>query len=173
MNKECINFTFDPRGMLLSVQTVFIFVRAEVACAFHERTSGFEPSSETTVLRDLKLDAVPSFYLFILIGTWMPLALFVIISVFSALISTLYLVQVLSSLLTRPSGFWSSSARALVSSTNRRLVMSLPPMITFPLCSSRALYSIRSRKKLKTVGDRKRHCYTPSVVLNASLQVLF
>ena len=48
MAKEHISFTFDPRAMLLSLQMGFTFVKAAVAWAILERTSGLEPSSETT-----------------------------------------------------------------------------------------------------------------------------
>ena len=51
MTRERISFTFDPRDMLLSLQMGFSFVRAAVACAILERTSGLEPSSETTAPR--------------------------------------------------------------------------------------------------------------------------
>ena len=105
---------------------------------------------------------------FTFISLWMPLALFVISLVFSALISILYLLQVLSRLSTRASSSYSSSARASMSSANRRLVMLLPPMLTFPSCSSRASDMIRSRKMLKRVGDRRHPCLTPTVVLNHS-----
>ena len=88
--------------------------------------------------RYLKLVTVPSFCPFTFISLWMPLALFVISLVFSPLISILYLVQVLSRLSTRASSSRSSSARASMSSANRRLVIFLPPMLTFPSCSSRA-----------------------------------
>ena len=54
-------YTFDPRDMLLSLKIGFSFVRAAVACAILERISGFEPSSETTAPRYLKLVTVPSF----------------------------------------------------------------------------------------------------------------
>ena len=67
---------------------------------------------------------VPNFCPFTFISLWMPLALFVISLVFSALISILYLVQVLSRLSTRVSSFCTSSARASMSSANRRLVIS-------------------------------------------------
>ena len=46
----------------------------------------------------------------------------------------------------------SSSARAPMSSANRRLVVFLPPMLTFPSCSL--------RKTLKRVGERRHHCLT-------------
>ena len=80
MTRERISFTFDPRDMLLSLQMGFSFVRAAVACAILERTSGLEPSSETTAPRYLKLVTVPSFCPFTLNSFWMPLALFVISS---------------------------------------------------------------------------------------------
>ena len=49
MTRERISFTFDPRDMLLSLQMGFSFVRAAVTCSILERTSGLEPSYETTV----------------------------------------------------------------------------------------------------------------------------
>ena len=121
-----------------------------------------EPSSETTAPRYLKLVTVPNFCHFTFISLWMPLALFVISLVFSALISILYLVQVLSRLSTRASSSYSSSARASMSSSNRRLVIFRPPMLTFPSCSSRASDMICSRKMLKRVGDRRHPCLTPT-----------
>ena len=168
MTREHISFTFDPRDMLLSLQMGFSFVRAAVACAILERTSGLEPSSETTAPRYLKLVTVPNFCPFIFISLWMPLALFVISLVFSALISILYLVQVLSILSTRASSSCSSSARASMSS-----VIFLPPMLTFPSCSSRASDMIRSRNMLKRVGDRRHLCLTPTVVLSHSPMLPF
>ena len=124
MTRKGISFTFDLRAMLLSPHTGFSFVRAAVTCEI----SGFEPSSETIDPRYLKLVTVQSFCPLTLISLWMPLALFVISFVFSALISILYRVQVLSRLLTIASSSYSSSARASMLSANRRLVMVLPPM---------------------------------------------
>ena len=69
-------------------------------------------ASETTAQMYLKLVTVPTFYSFNFISLWMPLALFVASLVFSALISILSLVQVLSILSTRASCSCSSSARA-------------------------------------------------------------
>ena len=60
-----------------------------------------------------------------------------------------------------------------MSSANRRLVTFLPPMLTFPSCSSRASDMIRSRKMLKRVGDRSHACLTPHVVLNHSPMLPF
>ena len=78
MTTERISFTCDSRDMLLSLQMGFSFVRAVVACAILERTSGLEPSSETTAPRYLKLVTVPNFCPFTIISIWKPLALFVI-----------------------------------------------------------------------------------------------
>ena len=55
MTREPISFTFDPRDMFLLLQIGFSFVKAAVACAILDRTSGLKPSSETTVLRYSKL----------------------------------------------------------------------------------------------------------------------
>ena len=168
MSRERISFTFDPRDMLLSLQIGFSFVRAAVACSSLERTSGLEPSSKTTAPRYLKLVTVPSSIPFTFISFWMSLALFFISLVFSALMSILYRVQVLSRLTTRASSSCSSSARASMSSANRRLVIFLSPMLNFPSCSSRASEMIHSRKLLKKVGDRRHPCLTPTDVLNYS-----
>ena len=93
--------------------------------------------------------------------------------IFSALISILYFVQVLLRLSTRASSSCSSSARAFMSSANRRLVIFLPPMLTFPSCSSRASDMVRFRKMLKRVGDRRHPCLTPTVILNHSPMLPF
>ena len=126
--------SFFPRGVLDEILNLiesvsgdfpsysFIFVKAAVAYAILERTSGLEPSSETTAPRYLKLIAVPNCCPFTFISLWMPLALFVISLVFSALISILYFELVFSRLSTRASSSCSSSARASMSSANRRLV---------------------------------------------------
>ena len=173
MTRECISFTFDPRDILLSLQMGFSFVKAAVACAILERTPGVDPSSETTVPRYFKLVTVPRFCSFTFTSLWMPLALFVINLVVSALISILYLVHVLSRLSTRASRSCSSSARVAMSSANCRLGIFLPPRLTFPSCSSRALDMSRSRKMLKRVGDRRHPCLTSTVVLNHSPMLPF
>ena len=43
MTRERISFIFDPRHMLLSLQTGFGFVRAAVASSIVERISGLVP----------------------------------------------------------------------------------------------------------------------------------
>ena len=94
MTRECISFTFDPRDMMLYLHIGFSFVRAAVACAILERTSGFERSSQMIAPRYLKFVTVQNLSDLILISFWIPLALFVISIVFSALISISYRVQV-------------------------------------------------------------------------------
>ena len=70
MTREHISFAFDPRDMLLSLQMGISFVRAAVACSILERTSGLEPSSETTAPRYLKLVTVPNFCPYTFISLW-------------------------------------------------------------------------------------------------------
>ena len=135
----------------------FSFVRAAVACAILERTSGLEPSSETTAPRYLMLVTVPIFCPVTFITLLMPLVLFVISLVFSALIPILYLVQVLSRLSTRASSFSCSSVRAIY--------IIGKPQIGY---ISRASDMVRWRKMLKRVGDRSQPCLIPTVVLNHS-----
>ena len=110
MTRDCFSFIFNLRDILLSLQMNLSFQRAAVACAITERSS--EPLSKTTTPKYLELITVLSFCPFTFISLWMPLALFVIRLVFSALMSTLYLVQVLSRLSTRVPSSCSSSARA-------------------------------------------------------------
>ena len=55
MTRETVGFTLDLRDMLLSFVTDCSFVRAAVACVILEKTSGIEPSCETTALRYLDL----------------------------------------------------------------------------------------------------------------------
>ena len=66
-----------------------------------------------------------------------------------------------------------TSAKDYMSSANHRLVIFLPPMLTFPLCSSRTSGMICLRKMLKRVGEQKHHCLTSIVVLNHSPRFCF
>ena len=146
--------------MFISVRIGFSFVRAAVACAILERTSGFELSFETMAPRSL-------FQASTLISVWMPLALLLLVSSFQH-IFILYPVQVLSRPITKTSRSCSSSARASILLANRRLVMVLPPMLTFLSRSYRASDTILSRKMLKSVRERRHLCLTPTVVLHHS-----
>ena len=71
--------------ILLSIQTGFSLVNAAVVYAILESISGLEPSSVITESRYLKLVTVSSFCPFTWMSVLMPLVLFVISLVFSAL----------------------------------------------------------------------------------------
>ena len=86
VTRECISRILELREILLSFQTGFSLVSAAVVCAILESIFGLEPSSVITEPRYLKLVTVSSFCPFTLIFVLMPLALFVISLVFSALI---------------------------------------------------------------------------------------
>ena len=89
MTRECISSILEVREMLLLFQTGFSLVNAAVICAILESISGFEASFDTTEPRYLKLVTVSSFCPFNLNSVLMPLVLFVISLVFSALILSL------------------------------------------------------------------------------------
>ena len=118
MTRELINFTFNPRDMLLSLQYWLQLCQSCSGLFNSWENVRFMPSSETIAPRYLKHVTVPSFSLLTMISLWMPLALLVISLVFSALFAILYLVQVLSRLLTRAFSSCSSSARASMSSAD-------------------------------------------------------
>ena len=152
MTRELIRFIFDPRDVLLSLQIGFRFVRAAVACAIFGRISDLELSSQNT-------SKVPeACYSSQLLPFYTDLTLDVICAVcnqFVGLLGTDFhpiSCAVLSRLSTRASSSCSSSARASMLSANRRLVIFLPPMLTFPSCSSRAIDMIRSRKIIEEGG---------------------
>ena len=87
VTRERISRILDLREILLSIQIGFSLVNAAVACAVLDSISGLEPSSVIVQPRYLKLVTVSSFCPFTLISVLMPLVLFVISLVFSALIS--------------------------------------------------------------------------------------
>ena len=87
VTKECISRILELREILLSIQIGFSLVNAAVVCAILENISGLEPSSVIPDPKYLKLVTVSSFCPFTLISVLMPLLLFVISLVFSALIS--------------------------------------------------------------------------------------
>ena len=85
--RERTSRILELRETLLSSQTGFSLVNAAVVCAIPESISGLEPSSVIIEPSYLKLVTVSSFCPFTLISVLMPLVLFVISLVFSALIS--------------------------------------------------------------------------------------
>ena len=105
--RKRIRRILELREMLLSFRTCFNLVNAAVVCAVLWYISDFESSSVITEPRYLKLVTVSSFCPFTLISVLMPLVLFVISLVFSALISMLLAVKALSR---RSTHFVSSSS---------------------------------------------------------------
>ena len=146
--------------MLLSLHIGFSFIRAAVTCAILERISGFETSFKT-LLRAL--------YTLTLISLLMPLVLFVISLVYSEHIAILYLVQVLQRLSTRASSSCSSSARGSMSSSNRRLVIVLPPILSFNYVIPEHHTQSFGEKILKRMGERRHSHLTPTIAVNHSL----
>ena len=88
VTRERIGRILELREMLLSFQTDFYLVYAAVVCAIQESITGLESLSDTAEPRYLKLVTVSSLCPFTLISLLMPVVLFVISLVFSALIST-------------------------------------------------------------------------------------
>ena len=86
VTRECISLILELREILLSFQTGFNLVNVAVVCAILESISGLVPSSVVTEASYLMLVTVSSFCPFTLISVFMPLVLFVISLVFSALI---------------------------------------------------------------------------------------
>ena len=87
VTRERISRILEMKEILQSFQTGFNLVNAAVVCVILESISGLEPSSVITEPRSLKLVNVSSFCPFTLLSVLMPLVLFVISLVFSALIS--------------------------------------------------------------------------------------
>ena len=123
ITRERTSFTFDPIDMLLSLQMGFSFVRAAVACAIIERTSGLEPSSETTTPRYLEL--LLPFYLYLSRD-----AIGAVCHHFGLLRTDLHLIP--CAVFFEIYSFCFFSAKASMSLAKRRLVIFLPPMLTFP-----------------------------------------
>ena len=86
MTKERISRILELTEILLSFQTGFNLVNAAVVCAILER-AGLEPSLVITEPSYMKLATISSFCPFTLFSVVIPLVLFVISLVFSALIS--------------------------------------------------------------------------------------
>ena len=96
MARERISLILELMAMFLSFQMTSSLVTAAVVWAILESTSGLYPSSDTIVPIYLKLRTVSSFLLSMVMSVLMPLVLFVIIWVFSALICMPYAVEVSS-----------------------------------------------------------------------------
>ena len=166
-----INYTYltlEASEMFLSLHMIFSLERAAVVLAILERISGLDPSLEMIAPRHLKFSTSSCLWPFILIPLWKPFGLFVITFVLSGPISILYLLMVVSRWSTRTPASSSSSAFTTMSSAKQTLVIRRPPMLTLPSWSSSASQMILSRKMLKSVGESRHPCRTPTVVLNHS-----
>ena len=78
VTRERISRILELREILLSFQTGFNLVNADVICAILESISGFKPSPVITEPTYLKLVTVSSFRLFTLISVLKLLVLFVV-----------------------------------------------------------------------------------------------
>ena len=116
----------------LSFQIGLDLVSAAIVCAVLECISGLDSSSDATEPSYFKLVTVSSFCLFTLISLSMPLVLFVISLVFSALISMPKAVEALSRRSTNFASSSSSPVKPSMSSTKRWLVNVLPSVLTVP-----------------------------------------
>ena len=93
MARERIRLILELMAMFLSFQMTFSLVTAAVVWATLHGTLGLDPSSDTLAPRYLKLRTVSSFLLFMVMSVLMPLVLFVINWVFSALICMPYVME--------------------------------------------------------------------------------
>ena len=173
MTRARISLTLELSWMLLSFHILFNLVMAAVACAVLARISGFEPSSEITDPRHLKVGTVSCVWSLILMSFCMPLGLLVITLVLSVFISMSYFMEAVSKHSASASSSSSPPTSPSMSSANRKLVMVLPPMLTVPWCFSRAYVIISSINMLNRVGDKIHPCLTPMVVRNQSPSVPF
>ena len=96
MARERISLILELMAIFLSFQMTFSLVTAAVVWAILDSTSGLDPSSDTIAPRYLKLWTVSSFLLPMVMSVLMPLVLFVINWVFSALICIPYAVEACS-----------------------------------------------------------------------------
>ena len=116
----------------------FSLVTAAVVWAILDSTSGLYPLSDTIAPRYLKLRTVSSFLLSMVMSVLMPLVLFVINWVFSALICMPYAVEASSRWFTNLTSSYSCPARPSMLSAKRKIVIVLPPILSVPSWSSSA-----------------------------------
>ena len=102
----------------------------------------------------------------------MPLVLFAISLVYSALISVLKAVESLSRWSANFASSSSSPAKPSMSSAKRRLVIILSPMLTAPSRSYEASVVILYRNLLKRVSENRHPSWTPANVRNQSPMLL-
>ena len=86
MTRERISLILELMAVFLSFQMTFSLVIAAVVWAILDSTSGLHPSPDSIAPRYLKLWTVSSLLLSMVMSVLMPLVLFVISWVFSALV---------------------------------------------------------------------------------------
>ena len=131
MTRGCISLILELMAMFLSFQMTINLVTAAVVWAVLESTSGSDPSSDTIAPKHSKLRTVSSFLLSMVMSVLMPLVLFVISWVFSALICMPYAVEVSSRWFTNWTSSCSCPSRPSMSSAKRKFVIVLPPYWPF------------------------------------------
>ena len=171
-DRERISLILELMAMFLSFQMTLSLVTAAEVWAILDSTSGVDPLSDTIARRCLKRQMVSSFLLSMIMSVLMPLVLFVISWVFSALICMPYAVEASSRCFTNLTHSHSCPARPSMSSAKRKFVIVLPPILTVPSWSSSESAIILSKKMLKRVGESKHAWCTPIVVRNHSPMLL-
>ena len=149
--------------MFLSFQMIFSLASAAIVWAALQSTSLLEPSSHIMAPRYLKWFTVFNFCPCIVMSLC-KVPLFVIILVFSALISMPNFSAAVSKLCTSSVSSSSSPVIPSMSSAKRRFVILRPPMLMVPLKFSRACVMISSRNMLKRVGESRHPWRTPTYV---------
>ena len=146
MARERISLTLELMAMFLSFQMTFSLVTAAVVWAILESNSGLDPSSDTIDPRYLKLRTVSSFLLSMVMSVLMPLVLFDISWVFSALICMPYAVEASSRWFTNLTSSPSCPARPSMSSVKCKFVVVLPLMLTVVWTEQLLTFHFRSLK---------------------------
>ena len=167
MTRARINLILCFIMMFLSFQMIFSLASAAIVWAALESTSLLEPSSHIMAPRYLMWFTVSNFCPCIVMSLC-KVPLFVIILVFSALISMPNFSAAVSKLCTSSVSSSSSPVIPSMSSAKRRFVILRPPMLMVPLKFSRACVMISSRNMLKRVGESRHPWRTPTDVWNHS-----
>ena len=168
MTREHISLILELIAMLLSFQMNFTLVTAAVVWAILDSALGLDPLSDTVVPRYSKLRTAFSFLLSMVMSVLMPLVLFVISCVFSALICMPYAVKASSRWFTNLTSSCPCPAWPSMSSAESKFGIVLSTILTVPSRSSSESAIILSKKMLKRVGESRHPWRTLIVVRNHS-----
>ena len=139
--------------MLLLLHIFLSFAIADVARFIRVRISSVESPSEEMIDPRYLNDSTSPFINIVFLGAILLLTL---ILLFSALMSISQARALLSSVVVSSCSSSSVPAIRLMSSANRRLLISLPFIDIAPLKLCRASWMIFSRKRLNSTGDKRR-----------------